>query len=112
METPEKTIRDTLALREDQHIVVSAEGLTVPTGKVLSATDIRLFPNPVRDVVHILTDWSGQYSLHIVDAMGRIIYRHDDQMGAMDVPIRFEPGLYQVILTTGDQRITKPFVVY
>jgi len=112
VETPEGTIVDTVSLSENQELIVTTEGVTVSTEQLDQKRNILVYPNPVRETVHIRPGWTGSYQLRIVDVRGREVYALEDQTGDLKIPIRFDPGLYQVILSIDGQSVTKLMVVY
>jgi len=111
VETPGGTLVDTVSLTEDLSVILSDEGLTVSAEDIPSLPDVRLFPNPAREMVHIRPGWTDAYHLRILDVKGREVYALENHTGTLDIPIRFESGSYQVIFTVNNQSVAKSLVV-
>lgn len=73
-----------------------------------------IFPNPVQDNLNISLPFDVQnMAVEIIDITGRVVlkYNKENVRGNMQVPVaNLSSGLYQLLLTTGDQRSGTKFI--
>lgn len=98
--------------------IVYSKVLSVNLGQ--SNTGLKLYPNPVsgNEVTISLSNVSrGQYNLRVVNAAGQDIYKQaistqgSTTTQTIDLPASIKPGVYSMIITGGNYRENKMFIV-
>jgi hypothetical protein len=98
--------------------IVYSKVLSVNLGQ--SNTGLKLYPNPVsgNQVTISLSNVSrGQYNLRVVNAAGQDIYKQaistqgSTTTQTIDLPASIKPGVYSMIITGGNYRENKMFIV-
>lgn len=98
--------------------IVYSKILSVNLGN--AAQGLRLYPNPVSGnqvTISLSNVKRGQYNLRVVNTAGQDIYKQlvNNQGSTMtqtiDLPASIKPGVYNMIITSGDYRGTKTFIV-
>ncbi len=76
------------------------------------AVSISMYPIPTTDMLHILTTGTGQLTIAIFDAQGRMISRISGVAGSIvDVPVsNYRPGAYFVQISSAESKYTRSFI--
>jgi hypothetical protein len=91
-----------------------------PTGltPMLQEKMIKAYPNPTSNELYIETDFegAGPLSLHIYDLTGRLVNSRIINLTNSSEPISintrsFEPGIYLLQLSTGEEKATSRIVI-
>jgi hypothetical protein len=69
-----------------------------------AASDVVLYPNPVSGILHIRSDETLVKRISIFDISGRLIIQDNSMQKTLDVSC-LSPGMYQVVLTTGQEQL-------
>ena len=75
-----------------------------------------IYPNPAKDNIFILTDYTGIYNLKIINSLGQLVISETNIVINSDLAYQIEisglvNGLYTIILDNEFGRVVKPFVV-
>jgi rhodanese-related sulfurtransferase len=90
----------------------SGEDNTLSVFETNSKLDIRLFPNPTSEILFLDDLNSKTGILDIVNQNGQIVYRELLSNINSQVDISgFPKGIYYVKINTGEQEVSKPFIV-
>lgn len=102
-------VLDTFYLSNDLTIVQSGDQIISSVDQVIKS-NIKLFPNPAKDFIRIETSGSLFSEVRIINSMGQIVYQGKMEGPSINITLPPGAGLYQVILGSGQQFMTKTFI--
>lgn len=74
--------------------------------------DVRVFPNPATDELHISLATGAPFSIALYEAYGRLLQQYDNVCGAATLPLAAcGPGVYFVRLITPGGTIIRPVLI-
>jgi len=80
-----------------------------------SGFGVKVIPNPAREFVTVFIEEAVSAGhMHLLDLSGRIVYTEPFQPGANAIEIvtdNFHPGVYSLVVTSGDQRHVEKLVI-
>ena len=94
-----------------------ASCVTAVKEQIINNKDLKIFPNPARGKTNIQLEnnWQGTLSLQVLDFVGHIAgsqkVEKNEGNSRWEVDLQtLSPGVYQIILSNGQQAIAKSFV--
>jgi hypothetical protein len=104
----------TLTITDANDCALEEQAIMTTTDEVNPSFDCRIYPNPTDgDCIYVAFDAPGAcgYSLHILDAAGRVLSSHSQLSSTNRIPIdQLASGVYCIRLETGEKTITRQFV--
>jgi len=90
--------------------VYEMEGTTVDIDKINNTPEIKLYPNPAKDLLNLEIDDNREYRLRIVDLSGReVMSSRINRSGTIDISA-LAPGEYLVVITDGILAVSKRII--
>lgn len=101
------TVRDTSLT-----FIVKLHGLSVGIHEIAPpAGQVRVWPNPGSDMLHIETGLKGKFDVRMLDATGRAVLEVSGSSGAIELSsVGLLPGVYLVEVNTANGRRTEKWV--
>ncbi len=111
LETDYLQTKESLSMSETAISASTIEEIKLTT-KVISQT-LKVFPNPVKDVLTVQLPNTGQGQLMIFDILGKQVWTQalSEDTEQIDLNIaHFENGMYQLVIQQKGRTLSKPFI--
>ena len=74
--------------------------------------EIKVYPNPAKDQIHVNVSFNDSYELVIENALGQCILKFTGLTGNKEVKVNhFDKGIYYLKITTGSGAVNKKIVI-
>jgi endo-1,4-beta-xylanase len=107
----DEVLTDTIELKHDMLVVKSGGQLITDIESTNAQKDVRIFPNPARDVLYIEKTGNPAEEIRIYDAVGRQVYYEKTAVSNAAVPLRFGSGIFQVVVKSGGRITTEMIII-
>ncbi len=106
---PEEAGNYTLTLGDYPQEVIHVQFDGITRTSPLPAGDFRVFPNPFKDVVHLLTNTKGTVRIMITDLTGKVLYQGESREGISKTinTSHYPPGAYILRIQKGQKMTAK-----
>lgn len=107
----DEVLTDTVELRHDMLIVKSEGQLVTDLEDSLIQPEIRLFPNPAHDYLHIEIKDPLNANVRVLDTTGKVVHSQVMNGSVLSIPIHFGKGIYEVVIESGKNRYTEKILI-
>ncbi len=71
--------------------------------------ELRIYPNPVSDILHFTSNLEGTFEIEIYNSLGELVYKGERVQNRINTS-RFVTGVYLLRAKSGEQVFTKRFI--
>jgi len=100
---------DTFSLSEDMTILQKG-GQIISNIDQVSISNVKLYPNPAKDFIRIETGGFLFSDVRIINSLGQIVFKGKMEGPSLEISLPPTVGLYQVVLESDHQFISKTFI--
>ena len=104
-------LTDTIELLNDVLIIKSEDEISTHTSEQFQ-TGIQIFPNPTRDVIQITKSVEKEVEVQLFDSYGQSLFRQRWLGQELTLPLNLEPGVYNLMVSDGEDSMLEKVIVY